>query len=627
MLKNFAAFCFNALVVVVVLNVQVAWSQGFLEMPDTTQVPDYERETMLMDLDIPAVRDRDPDPEAGPRLNVKEFRLQGVVEYPDLGITREEIVKRIEAIRFDIMEEGDYTDSGFTLDELGEFSKLFMEMERSTQDRHVGPVEVQQFVFLIREQLRNRGVTLGMIETVADTITQFYRENGFILAKAYIPKQEVRDGVVTLTLLLGELGEIDVEGDKRVSRNMIARTFKRDMYKPVTNENIDEALTLINDIPGLRAQGFLSPGTQVGDTRMTVKVNEEKWTTVNLRLDNHGSESTSKNRAYVDVYVHNPLGIGDEVYLGVLKTYNPDQSTYGAFRYNSFILNPRWRASVGYSNNDFVSRNLRGVGATFFTGESQVADASMRYIFQRSRVSNYSTELKYMDIDTQLDTQASVTEEDVNKTSLGFNFDLLNEKWRHLYLGNITYHQAKIHELGGFEGETTGSESFVTFDVSMLNFFKLPFSNYETRWLWKANGQYAGEGLSNLNQINLTGPSRARSFGVNGFQSDDGLYFGADWIFSFPKFGGQTLFGESISRVFQPFVFFDTAYGVIHPLQEGSGEGEITGTLADAGIGIKMNHSRFSGGVTYGRVLEDQISELQDETPSSKLSFELQLAF
>ena len=189
---------------------------GFLEMPDTTEVPDFERESMLLDLDIPPVRDRDPDPEAGPRLNVKEFRLQGIVEYPKLGITRAEIVKKIEDIRFDLMAEGEKTDSGYTIDELSEVSDLVADIEKETEGQHVGPLEVQKLVFLIRDQRRKRGITLGMIETVADTITLYYRQKGFILAKAYIPKQRVRDGVVTLTLLLGELGEVSVSNNNRL---------------------------------------------------------------------------------------------------------------------------------------------------------------------------------------------------------------------------------------------------------------------------------------------------------------------------------------------------------------------------------------------------------------------------
>src|SRR5690554_6206834 len=78
---------------------------GFLEMPDTTEVPQFERESLLLDMDIPPVRERDPDPQAGPRLNVKEFCIQGIIEYSKLGITREKIFEQVEAIRFEMMGE------------------------------------------------------------------------------------------------------------------------------------------------------------------------------------------------------------------------------------------------------------------------------------------------------------------------------------------------------------------------------------------------------------------------------------------------------------------------------------------------------------------------------------------
>ncbi len=604
----------------------VAWSQGFIEMPDTTEVPEYEEESMLLDLDIPAVRDRDPDPQGGPRLNVKEFRVQGLVEYPKLGITRTEINKRVEAIRFDIMKEGKKSESGFNYEELGEMSALVAEIEKTTKAQHVGALEVQKFVFLIREQLRKRGVTVGMIEAVADTITSIYREKGFILAKAYIPKQKVRDGIVTLTLLLGELGDIKVEDNKRVSSTLVENVFKRDLYKPVTNDSINEALYLINDIPGVDAQGYFSPGEQVGDTLMTVKVTEEKWVTSNIRLDNHGSENTSENRAYADIYVHNPLGIGDEVYIGVLNSFDPGSTTYGSFRYNTFITNPRVRASIGTSTNDFVSRNIRQEGAPVFTGASDVSDISLSYIFKRSRVRNFSTELKYMDIQTELDNAANLTTtEDVKKTSLSFNFDVLNEKRRQLYIGSVGLHSASTFETGGFEGDVTGDDKFLTFDLSMLTFFKIPFTKKKTRFLTKTSGQYAGKAISNLNQINLTGPSRARGFGVNGFQADDGMYLGVDWIFDFPSFGEAKLFGESISKVFQPYVFVDAAYGILQPLEET--DSKITGTLTNYGVGLKISHSNFASNISYSSVMTDDVNELQEETPASGVYFEMQYSF
>ena len=101
----------------------------FLEMPEIEHFRDVEEKTLLRDLDVPAVRDRSPDPAAGPRLAVSEFRIQGLIEFPELGITREALTKMVESIRSDIMSEGKLLESGYTTDELAEVSDLLVEIE------------------------------------------------------------------------------------------------------------------------------------------------------------------------------------------------------------------------------------------------------------------------------------------------------------------------------------------------------------------------------------------------------------------------------------------------------------------------------------------------------------------
>ena len=273
---------------------------GFLEMPEVSELPELERKSMLKDLDIPSVRDRNPNPEAGPRLNVISFRLQGIVEYPELGITKADIDKLIEQVRFDLMSEYKLRESGFTEAEIDEVSKLLVEIEEDSMDRHVTTLDLQKMVWLMREQREKRGITLGQIEAVADKITQFYRDRGFILAKAYIPEQQVRDGVVSLTLLLGVLGNVEVEEkpDALYKAETISPVFNDLLTQPVTGTNIEEYLYLVNDFPGLSVVGYFEPGGQVGDTVLKLNVKTEQPYTAMLRLDNHGSEQTGKYRLY-----------------------------------------------------------------------------------------------------------------------------------------------------------------------------------------------------------------------------------------------------------------------------------------------------------------------------------------
>ena len=562
---------------------------GFLEMPDTSEVPEYERESMLLDMDIPALKDRDPNPEAGPRLNVREFRVQGLVEYPELGITRKEIINKVEKIRFDLMSEGKLLDSGYSVDEIAEVSDLVAEIEKNTEGRHVTPVEVQKFVFLIRDQRRKRGVTLGMIETVADTITRYYRERGFILAKAYIPKQHVRDGVVTITLLLGNLGEVDVQNNKKYSSRIINRVFDSSLSKPVLSERVEENIYLINDLPGLVARGYFEPGGQIGDTKLNINVTDEKSFYSNIRLDNHGSEMTGEYRAYTDFYWNNLSGFGDQLQLGALGSFDPDNSTYGSLRYSIPIFTPRWMMSISASTNDFVTTDISATGADFkSTGKSEVSELSFSYKKRRTRTNNQKFNVIYSHIESELrygDIANFGSNKVVDRLDLSYDFDFLNEKQRLMHQGNIMLSAAEL-----VKGEELGQDTntyILSFDYSRLSFIDIPFINKNARFITHAAGQYSGEALSEVLQFGLGGPTRSRAYKINEFYADDALYLGADIVFNGPAFKGKEFFGEKLGSLIQPTLFFDGAYGKAIPYERGDDSTNVA--LVDIGIGLKLN--------------------------------------
>jgi len=604
---NWGAFFLVAAIVSLFFISTYAYA-GFVEMPDTKEAPELERHSLLLDLDIPSVRDRDPDPQAGPRLNVKEFRIQGLIEYPSADITREKIIKQVEAIRFDMMGEGKMLDSGYTLDEIGQVSDLVAEIEQSTEGEHVGPLEVQKLVFLIREQRRQRGITLGMIEAVADTITRYYRERGFILAKAYIPQQQVRDGIVTLTILLGELGEVDVHNNKRYSTNSLKRVFKNDYGNPVTNDGVEEKLYLLNDLPGLSVQGYFEPGSQVGDTKFNVNVTREKWYDASLRIDNHGAERSGKNRAFAQFQLHNPSTLGDQLDLSILQSYSPQNSTYGAFGYTIPVMTPRLKFSVGASSNDFAlgsgNSELSSADSGFdMEGKSLVVDSSLRYQLKRSRVTNYSTELKISQIKSELqigDSDAGELNNTVRNIELSFDYDRLNEKKRVLQQASVSIISSKF-VLGGFEGQEQAPE-ILMFDYSRLSFVNVPFTKIESRVVIHFAGQYAGTSLGSVNQWGMGGPTRMRGFSINEYYADDAAYFGADWIFKGPDFNGFKIFGERLETVFQPFLFADLGYGQVHAFEEDDDTGDTKAELADVGFGIKLNYTEhFRGNIVVGK--------------------------
>lgn len=610
----------------------------FLEMPEIKQTPEMRTKSLLRDMDIPAVKFRSPDPTEGPRLAVTEFRIQGLVEYPKMGITREALKTLSERIRFDLMGEGKLLESGYTIEELGEVSDLLGNIEEETTGRHVEPVDVQRLVWLIREQRGKRGITLGQIETVANTITQFYRERGFVLAKAYIPKQQVRDGVVNLTLLLGMLGDVQVSGNKLYRSHVVSSVFDGMLGKPVTNTAIEEQLFLINDYPGIFVDGHFEPGYQVGDTRLNVTVKEETRFNGNLRLDNHGAEETGLYRAYADVQWNNPLGLADKLQVSGLYASDPSNNDYWQLLYQMKLFGPRTRLGLEVSENQYLVDISTTNPNDDLNGTVTLMGVTGTYIHQRNRKSNHSVDLRYETIESRVqtglipDTNNRYSDK-LKNISLIYRFDALQEEKRRYHQGQIKITSGSF--VYGADPETPVSQAqdeiynIYSVNYSLLDFWKIPFFNADTRMVYRAELQYADINLSGILRFSLSGPTRARAYRPGFFTADDALFLGFDWIFNSPGFMDLNITKSiNLREAMKPFLFVDYAYGQQQPL---TSEPITTAALFDAGLGWKLSVGKsFSGNLLMAFPIDDSFYPRTSEPllkAEPRIVFDFQYSF
>lgn len=498
----------------------------------------------------------------------------------------------VEQIRFDLMSEGDNTSSGYTLDELGQISDLVAEIESKSDENAISTSDVQRLVFLIKDQRRKRGVTLGMIETVADTVTRYYRERGFILAKAYIPEQKVRDGVVTLTILLGELGGVEVTNGNRVPYGRMDRIFSDILYQPVTSESMEEALYLVNDIPGVTAQGVFQPGSQVGDTKLNVNVVDEDWYTASLRFDNHGSKKTGYYRAYGDITVHNPIGYGDELSLAAYKTIVPDDTLYGAITYRFPLYFKRLSGRIGASSNDFIYQSIQNLSSSQIAGKAYVADFNLNYMLKRSRARNFSFDFNYAHINTTLTTEGNNNQDIITADNIGvgFNFDVLSEGSQTLHNGSVWAYYSNSEYNTDNNITPDLSVLYARMDYSFLTFMPFPFTDQKSRLVVRSSAQLAGQYSGSINQPTITGPTKARGYETSSVFFDDTIFAGFDWYL--PLFSGSTkrFLGNDLSDGVQPYFLMDMGYGYLHDLKiAGSADSSYSGRFFDLGLGVNFN--------------------------------------
>lgn len=598
----------SSLMLMLVLTYGFTAKADFLEMPDIKETPELRPKTLLRDMDIPAVKYRSPDPTEGPRLAVSEFRIQGLVEYPKMGITREALKKLSERIRFDLMEEGKLLESGYTIEELGEVSELLGNIEEETVGRHVEPVDVQRLVWLIREQRGKRGITLGQIETVANTITQFYRERGFVLAKAYIPKQQVRDGIVNLTVLLGMLGEVQVSNNKLYGTKTLATAFDDMLGKPVTSTAIEEKLFLINDYPGIFVDGHFEPGFQVGDTRLNVTVKDEARFNANVRADNHGTDDTGLYRLYADVQLNNTLGLADKLQASVLTAFQPSNTTYWQFQYQMKLFGPRTRISADVSENQFIVDQSNSILTGLdLSGDVGLTGVTGTYIHERTRKNNNYLDLRYEVIESnlRLGNIPDIGQNDkLTNISLVYRFDALQEEKKR-------YHQGQIKFTSGsfvYGADSGQEEEYKIYSVNylLLDFWKIPLVNAESRMVYRAEAQYAGINLSGIMRFSLSGPTRARAYSPGIFTADDAVFLGFDWIFNSPGFFDLNITKSiNLKELVKPFLFLDYAYGRQKSLI--ANEGDAKASLLDAGFGFKFSQGKaFSGNLLVAFPIQEE---------------------
>ena len=143
-----------------------------------------------------------------------------------------------------------------------------------------GAVAIQPSV--LRSLYADRlGETLQLSEIfkIARAITKVYAEAGYPLSLAYVPIQEIENGVVRIRVIEGFIGEIDVsDAPARVRPHLRRLAAKITEERPLTQRSLERYLLLANKIPGLSVTGVMERGaSRDSGVKMTLKVAQKAF--------------------------------------------------------------------------------------------------------------------------------------------------------------------------------------------------------------------------------------------------------------------------------------------------------------------------------------------------------------
>ncbi|MGQ8708706.1 POTRA domain-containing protein [Serratia sp. TSA_198.1] len=95
-------------------------------------------------------------------------------------------------------------------------------------------------------------LALKDLQNAAQIITHYYQEKGYVLAKAYLPKQDVTGGWVRITIAEGNFGQLRLNNHTRVISKLLQKSVAGMKNGQVISDTVLERDVLpLSDIPGI----------------------------------------------------------------------------------------------------------------------------------------------------------------------------------------------------------------------------------------------------------------------------------------------------------------------------------------------------------------------------------------
>ncbi|EKF3190792.1 ShlB/FhaC/HecB family hemolysin secretion/activation protein [Salmonella enterica] len=210
----------------------------------------------------------------------------------------------------------------------------------------------------------NRPQTFAGLEAMAQKITALYRHHGLLVARAVLPPQTVKDGVLTIRIIPGRYDGAHISNTSSVSTAVAQRLVSTTTPQGdvVTRKQLEREALLLGEIPGVNAQVSMKTGSQQGTTAPEITLTPGQRFGGYVGLDNQGDPTTGRSRVMLGGYANNLLGLGDQLRVDLLDAYEKNDLFNGSLDY-SLLAGGGYgtRVGVNYSHLNY-HYNLSGLG-------------------------------------------------------------------------------------------------------------------------------------------------------------------------------------------------------------------------------------------------------------------------
>ncbi|MBM3869086.1 MAG: ShlB/FhaC/HecB family hemolysin secretion/activation protein [Verrucomicrobia bacterium] len=450
------------------------------------------------------------------------------------------------------------------------------------------------------------------LRALARIIGRYYRENGYPFARAVVPAQELKDGLLRIRILEGAYGEVRVTGEAAVAAGSQPYLSPLRRGELIESTRLERTLLILDDVPGVGVRPVVSPGQQVGVGDLEVGVLMEKEQGGEAGVDNEGSRYTGDLRFRAAWYRNSALQFGDRLAASVMAT---NASLWlGSVDYDAALGSAGLRGQVGWALNTYqLGKEFAALEAS---GLARVWTAKLSYPLIRSRQSNLlaSFGLQYKSLNDDFDA-TSVSEDKFSRSlPLSLRFDHRDG----LGGGGITYGMltwthgdmnldAGLTAVDDTTARKQGHFDKVTLDLARVQNLPAGFSLYGRYSL-----QLTDRNLDSSERFGLGGAQGVRAYPLGEGMGDEG------WL-------GQVELRYD-AGAFAPYAFYDAAQADINyrPWNAAADQGRF---ISGAGFGVRTTYQQWSGDIAVAWAMKGGDAQADAKQRAARVWFSVNRSF
>ena len=465
----------------------------------------------------------------------------------------------------------------------------------------------------IQAQLGKK-LSFGEMQQLADTVTRYLKNKGWILARAILPEQDISAGVLQIVVQSGQIESpadgsgIDVvlKNELHIDAARIQKTFAAKVVnapgKAVNAADLERALLLVNDLPGVKAVTTLERGQSPGSTLLRVETEQGPRLSANVWADNYGNRYTGLNRLNASGQWNNPLRLGDQLGLMLTKT---EGVQLGSLTYSLPVGYSGLRTTVGASTMNYaIGQEQASLNSK---GQANTSQLEASYPLLRGRELNLNMSAKVEQKDLRDETAGLVTKD---KRVLNQEISINGDRFDQFLGGGIfNYRLAKTfgrldltREANDFLNDQATAKAHGNFQKWNYSLARLQKVTDALSFFISASGQQAEGNLDSSEKFILGGSSGVRAYPSGEGSGDQG------WVSNMElRYDWASLRSLGWGDV-QMVAFYDTGHIQLQrnpwlPV-EPNATGRNSYELSGAGVGLNLTKTgKYSVRIAYAQTI------------------------